>query len=148
MQRVLLGACAVAVVVIGALAWPAQAQGRSENTLFDGNTIMYPGAVVTRCFDFDGGMMIVSADSPPGRTGESAFLDVTGSLEDGEHAYLRTLVTMAPIDARYSVEARYPVELGRYCFTLSVTKKLEEAGDPNQPERPNKQVYLTVKHRP
>jgi hypothetical protein len=124
------------------LAWPAAAQQPpAETILVEGTQILYPGVQGGECFDLGEGILKIETNSPPGRTGETAYLDVVKAVEGGELQYLRTMLTLEPISAQYAVEP------GRYCYTVSVTKRFTDTGDPNRPERPNKQVWLVIKHQ-
>ena len=57
--------------------------------LVNGVSIFLPGASGSKCFDLDPGLLKVEASSPPGRSGESAFLDVG---VEGQDPILHTLV--------------------------------------------------------
>ena len=136
-----------AVTAAMLLVWPAQAQ-TNGTVLVDQNMILNPGDSVGKCYELGAGTLFVAADSPPGRTGESAFLEIAKRVDGVDTLYLRSLVTMASIDRRYSIDTQYEIEAGSYCIVLSVTKNVPDPFDPNRPERPTKHIYITAKHQP
>lgn len=138
MRRAVLAA----LVAVAVMAWPADAQiipVGPETTIIDGTQIFFPGGENVECVDLLSGQLHIEASSPPGRTGETAYLDVYRAMDSGAETYLHTLVTDVPVVALYTIEA------GRYCYDLTVTHRLQDTGDPNRPERPSKQVNLTLK---
>lgn len=112
--------------------------------LTDGLQIYYPGASSTECFDLGAGVLQIESTSPPGRTGETATLEFVRAADGVDLPYLRTIIS----DPERAVAIQYTIEAGRYCYTIAVTKRLVDTGDPNRPERPTKQVYLRLTHAP
>jgi hypothetical protein len=144
----MLRAIVAAMLAVVVLAWPAHAQTKPETILVNTTQVLNPGDVVGKCFDLSDGTLFISAASPPGRTGESAFLEMAKRIDGVDSQYLRTLVTDAGLDSRYSIDARYIVDAGTYCLKISVTHNVEDPFDPNRPEKPNKQINILAKHRP
>lgn len=113
-------------------------------TLVDGLQFFYPGGGHSECFDVRAGVLAIEAESPGGRTGEAAYLEVFRTTDGANDTYIKALIS----DAENAIAVRYTVQPGVYCYDISVTKRLVEVGDPNRPERPTKQVWLKITHQP
>ena len=122
------------------LAAPAAAQP-TEQVLFDGLLVLDPGDTPRRCFAVDRGVLTVIAASPPGRTGEDAWLGFAPNRETA-----RPEVFLSAPLALDNLIASHLVDAGSYCYWVSVTNRLADTGDPNRPERPTKQVRIKITH--
>jgi hypothetical protein len=142
----------VAALVLELLAQPAWAQGVTRTRLADGMLILYPGGAASECYDLTPGYLSIYADSPPGRTGEVAYLELTKTIDGADVSLMRSLVSQGQIDPIYSVEdrnafeAHYGITGGHYCYSVTVTKTMDPM-PADRPERPSKQVRLLITHR-
>lgn len=144
------------LALVGFLALVAQtawAQSVTRTTLVDKLLLIYPGAAAGDCWDLAPGYLRITADSPPGRTGEAAYLELTKTVDGADVSLLRTLVTQGQPDPVYnvgdrdSVEVRFTLTGGHYCYGVSVTKTLDDPLPADRPERPTKQVHVVITHR-
>jgi len=127
------------------LTWPAHAQISPTGmgvVLVDGPQFFGHGAGHGECFDLGAGAIKIEANSPPGRTGEVAYLEFVKAVEGGSLPYLLVLIS------DYSTTAQYSIEAGRYCYDIRVTNRLTDMPGLSRDERPTKSVLLTITHFP
>lgn len=149
-MRTLLIPVLAAVLIAGAGApVAAQTPVPGEVILVGGDMpsqIFGPGGGHGECFDLGPGILRVSTWSPPGRTGETASLQITNTADTSPFGQYMDL-TITP----NQMVAEYKIERGRYCYDVAVTHLLSnplDATEPNRADRPYKQVMLTIAFRP
>lgn len=116
MRTIVLILTIVAIAVGGVRPVQAQVMPR---TLVDETIRLGPGATADGAFVLEeAGALIVTANSPPGRTGCDATLILRRSVSDSEWVPLTILITPLELDA---LKLRYPGQPGRYEYTVSAT---------------------------
>ncbi len=135
----------LALVVIALIVVPpaAHAQdGTGRIIILEERLRMGPGASWEGCADAPAGRLVFRAWSPPGRTGEEARVLLFQDVDGYASPLLSAVATLDELMSAHHIEA------DTYCVRVTVSKTIEDTGDPRRPERPYKEVLFVLAHDP